>query len=99
MTGFGYNVSGFGAFPNRGVPIDASGGSESTSGIYTIHTFTSSGTFTVNSGSGDVEFLIIAGGAGGGGSGGGGAGGYRSAVGTENTGGGASTERDRKSVV
>ena len=48
----------------------------------------------------DVQYLVIAGGGGGGGShnsgwqvqGGGGAGGYRSSVGTENTGGGLSTE-------
>jgi len=42
-------------------------------GGYTIHTFTSNGTFTVTSG-GNVEYLVIAGG-GGGGTGGGGAGG------------------------
>ena len=92
---FGYQVLGFGSFPNRGVPIDASGGTKTTSGIYTIHTFNSSGTFTVNSGaSNQVEFLIVAGGGSGGSSfgGGGGAGGYRSSVGSENTGGGASTE-------
>ncbi|MDC3375272.1 hypothetical protein OAW27_00340 [bacterium] len=57
-----------------------SGGTITTDGDYKVHTFTSSGTFTLNSGpfSGDFEYLVIAG-AGGGGSGtagGGGAGGY-----------------------
>ena len=55
------------------------------SGIdYRVHTFTSSGTFNVTSGSGDIEFVIVgAGGAGGyasNGGGGGGAGGYLSSV-------------------
>lgn len=59
MTGFGYNVSGFGAFPSRGASIDATGGTKTTSGDYTIHTFTSSGTFTVNSGSGDVGIWLL----------------------------------------
>lgn len=57
-----------------------SGGTITTDGNYKVHTFTSSGTFTTNSGpfSGNFEYLVIAG-AGGGGSGtagGGGAGGY-----------------------
>ena len=63
------------------IPFSGSGGSESTSGGYKYHTFTSSGTFTANS-SGSVDALIVAGGGGGdGGSsygyhgGGGGAGG------------------------
>ncbi|MHC1716330.1 MAG: glycine-rich domain-containing protein [Candidatus Dojkabacteria bacterium] len=63
--------------------IGASGGTVTTSGIYTIHKFASSGTFTVY-GSGDIEVLVVGGGGGGGssyqdggacGSGGGGAGG------------------------
>jgi len=72
--------------------ISASGGTETTSGDYKIHTFTSSGTFTVSSvgnsaGGGDgVSYAVIAGGGGGGtnspnpsstGGGGGGAGGFR----------------------
>jgi len=69
--------------------IVASGGTETTSGDYKIHTFTSSGTFTVSSvgnsdGGGDgVSYLVLAGGGSGGsrnpgGNGGaGGAGGYR----------------------
>lgn len=56
----------------------ASGGTVSTSGAYTVHTFTSSGTFTVNAAlSADV---VIVGGGGGGGhqhAGGGGAGGVQ----------------------
>lgn len=46
-----------------------------------VYVFTSSGTFTVNSGSGNVEYLVIAGGGGAGNSGGGGAGGYKTATG------------------
>jgi hypothetical protein len=66
-------------------PIVATGGSITYSGDYTIHTFTTSGTFEITSGSGVVEYLIIAGGGSGGGQGavatgeggaGGGAGGY-----------------------
>jgi len=65
--------------------IAASGGTETTSGDYKIHTFTSTGTFTVSSvgnskGGGDgVSYMVIAGGGSGtgDGSGGGGAGGYR----------------------
>lgn len=61
--------------------VDASGGTESTSGDYKIHQFTSNGTFTLNSipsdNSGFIELLMIAGGGGGGGraGAGGGAGG------------------------
>jgi len=63
----------------------ASGGTETTSGDYKIHTFNSSGTFTVStvgneSGGGDkVSYVVVAGGAGGGArhGGGGGAGGFR----------------------
>ena len=65
--------------------IAASGGTETTSGDYKIHTFNSTGTFTVSSvgnskGGGDgVSYMVVAGGGGGAGdaSGGGGAGGYR----------------------
>lgn len=44
----------------------ASGGTEVTSGGYKYHTFTSSGTFTVSSGSSSIEYLIVAGGGSGG---------------------------------
>ena len=69
-----------------GVPpfMCASGGTETTSGNYKIHTFTSPGTFTVNtiasaSACNEVSYMIIAGGGSGGSDhgGGGGAGGFR----------------------
>ena len=62
--------------------FSATGGTISTSGLYTIHTFTSSGTFTPNL-SGLVDYLVVAGGGGGGlqHGGGGGAGGFRTATG------------------
>ena len=61
------------------------GGTITTDGAYTVHTFTSGGTFTAGK-SGTVEVLVVAGGGGGGGiafgnnrgAGGGGAGGFRS---------------------
>ena len=69
--------------------VTASGGSESTSGDFKIHTFTGPGTFTVScagngAGSNTVDYLVIAGGAGASGDrgGGGGAGGYRFSDGT-----------------
>ena len=59
--------------------FSATGGTKTTSGDYTIHTFTSSGTFTPNI-AGEVDYLVIAGGgagaAAGAGGGGGGAGGF-----------------------
>ena len=65
--------------------ISASGGTETTSGDYKIHTFVGDGTFTVSSvgnskgGGAGVSYMVIAGGGAGSGdgSGGGGAGGYR----------------------
>ena len=56
--------------------VDATGGTITSVNGYTIHTFTTSGTFTVYSG-GDVEYLVVAGGGAGGSdrAGGGGAGG------------------------
>lgn len=68
----------------------ASGGTITTSGGYTIHTFNSSGTFVANRDM-DVEYLVIGGG-GAGAAGGGGAGGYRCSVVGESSGGGASAE-------
>ena len=62
-------------------PFVATGGTKSTSGSKTIHTFTSPGTFSVTSGSNtDLEYLVVGGGGGAGG-GGGGAGGYRTGTG------------------
>ena len=66
--------------------VTATGGTESTSGNFKIHKFTSSDNFVVTgagnpSGSNTVEYLVVAGGGGGGGDlgGGGGAGGFRTA--------------------
>jgi hypothetical protein len=65
--------------------IVASGGTKTTVGSYTIHTFSypTADNFTVTSGTGTVDILVVAGGGGGGGGGpaqwqggGGGAGGY-----------------------
>ena len=63
----------------------ATGGTITESGGYTIHTFTSSGTFTPAI-AGEVEYLVVAGGGGGGGvttggGGGGGGGGFRTGTG------------------
>lgn len=56
------------------IPVSATGGTITTSGSYTVHTFTSSGTFSAN-GAVAVEYLVVAGGGGGGARGGGGGGG------------------------
>lgn len=55
--------------------ITATGGTITTDGNYKVHTFTSSGTFTVTAGSEPIDILVVAGGGGGGGDGGGGGGG------------------------
>lgn len=49
---------------------DATGGTITTNSNYTIHTFTSSGTFKAPSGVNNVEVLVVAGGGSGGGAGG-----------------------------
>ena len=61
------------------LPFSATGGTITTSGAYTIHTFTGSGTFdATNAPIGfSVEYLVVAGGGGGFSPGGGGAGGMR----------------------
>jgi len=52
-----------------GTSITATGGTITTFGNYKVHTFNSSGTsFTITSGSGNLEVLVIGGGGGGGGS-------------------------------
>ena len=68
--------------------ITASGGTETTSGNFKIHSFTGPGTFTVScagntAGSSTVDYLVVAGGGSGGTrySGGGGGGGYRESSG------------------
>jgi len=59
--------------------MTATGGTVTDIAGYRVHTFTSSGTFTITAGPGDVEYLVVGGGGGGGGyiGGGGGAGGFR----------------------
>ena len=66
--------------------VSGSGGSESTSGDYKIHSFTGPGTFTITNsgnsvGNNKIDYMVVAGGGGGGGEdgggGGGGGGGYR----------------------
>ena len=81
----------------QGSPFSATGGTITTSGAYTIHTFTTSGTFTPLR-SGTVDYLVVAGGGGGGQnpnnntqSGGGGAGGLRTSAGVSGGGGIAET--------
>jgi hypothetical protein len=68
-----------GSWTNVAQAFIASGGTVVSSGGYKYHTFTSSGTFTVTSGTTSVDFLVVAGGGGGGSrhGGGGGAGGYQ----------------------
>ena len=65
-------------------PTAATGGTITTDGDYKVHTFTSSGTFSVSAAGQPVEYLVVAGGGGGAMNffgGGGGAGGYRTATG------------------
>ena len=45
--------------------MTATGGTITTNGNYKVHSFTSSGTFTVT-GTGTVEYLVVGGGGGGG---------------------------------
>jgi hypothetical protein len=85
---------------NKTVQALPTGGTITTSGGYRIHTFTSSSSFVIPSGLSlsNIEYLVIAGGAGGGYSqhghqgGGGGAGGYRNSVTGETSGRGSSAE-------
>ena len=79
---FGYQVLGFGAGGAGENFVTASGGTESTSGDYKIHTFTGPGTFAVSQVADDaannvVSYVVVAGGGGSGNFGGGGAGGFR----------------------
>jgi hypothetical protein len=78
-------------YVQTGTGSKATGGTVTTSGGYTYHTFYSSGVFTPTT-SITADFLVVAGGGAGGHDtgGGGGAGGLRSSVGT--TGGGGSLE-------
>jgi len=99
-----YGTNGFRlAFPDTDFhtgTLAATGGTVTTVGDYKVHTFNSSGTFTVTSVSGDAVayYLVIGGGGGGAGasagsvSGSGGAGGYRSSWNGEASGGGSGAE-------
>ena len=63
---FGYQVLGFGANASGGSPsISATGGTITEAGGFRIHTFNSSGTFSVSSvdTGATLEYVIIAGGA------------------------------------
>ena len=67
LTGFGGGATGLAQHTAAGGgAIDATGGTKVDVDGYSTHYFTSSGTFTINSGSGDVEYLIVAGGGSGG---------------------------------
>ena len=63
-------------------PVTATGGTITTDGDYTIHSFTSSGDYVTDTAQ-SIDYLVVAGGGGGGGQygGGGGAGGYRTDTG------------------
>ena len=58
------------AFNSEGPPVGsgivATGGTVVTSGVYTYHTFTANGTFTVTTGGSGLEMLVIGGGGAGG---------------------------------
>jgi hypothetical protein len=62
-----YNGTSWDLMSNKFV---VTGGAETTVGSYTVHTFTSSGTLTVEGSGLVVDYLIVAGGGGGGGAGG-----------------------------
>jgi len=67
---FGYQVLGFGSGGGFN-PIEATGGTVSTSGGFKIHAFTSSGTLCVSNagnpnGNTTLEYLVVAAGGGGG---------------------------------
>ena len=51
--------------PGAPPPFSASGGTTGSHGSYSVHRFTSSGTFTVTAGQKDVDLMIISGGGGG----------------------------------
>ena len=87
LLGLGGGIGGGLAGGGGGGGISASGATVTAEGItpgngYRYHVFTSPGDFTVNSGTGDVEYMVLAGGgsAGNGHYGGGGAGGLRTNV-------------------
>ena len=87
-----------GAWKSISNVFEASGGTITNQTIggtlFKVHTFLSSGTFTVSSGTSNIEYLVIAGAGSGGNqhSGGGGAGGFRTNVTGATSGGGGSAE-------
>ena len=52
------------AIGRRKDAFECTGGTETTVGTNRVHTFLSSGTFTVTSGEGDIDLLLVAGGGG-----------------------------------
>jgi len=82
---------------NKTVAALPTGGTVTTYDGYRVHTFNASGTFATNGFSGNVQYIVVAGGAGGGGrgarwAGGGGGGGLRASIAGYNSGGGAAAE-------
>lgn len=82
---------------NKSISAPPSGGTITSYDGWTVHTFTSSGTFSTGDFQGEIEYIVVAGGGGGGArgsrwAGGGGGGGLRSSIQGYNSGGGASAE-------
>jgi hypothetical protein len=92
-----------------GADLEATGGDISSVNVdgtqYKLHTFLSSGTFSVTGSTANVEYLVIGGGggtaagAGGDREAGAGAGGYRANITGENSGGGSSAESSKTVIV
>jgi len=82
---------------NKTVAALPTGGTVTTYDGYRVHTFNASGTFAANGFSGNVEYIVVAGGAGSGArgsrwAGGGGGGGLRASIAGYNSGGGVAAE-------
>ena len=67
LTGFGGGATGLSQHVAGSAAFSATGGTKVDADGWSTHFFTSSGTFTIASGSADVEYLIVAGGGSGGG--------------------------------
>ena len=102
-----YHGSSNGGWVSLTNPARASGGRQEVLDGYIYHVFTTSGTFTIQGGSLNVDYLIVAGGGSGGGrhGGGGGGGGYIAASATLSSGSysavigaGGAAVKDRKST-
>ena len=74
-----------GAWRDLSNEFSATGGTVTTAGGYTYHTFTSDGTFITSNQSKEIEYLVVAGGGGGGMGNGGGGGGAGGAIDTTET--------------